>query len=209
MAIKRKTEEEASSLPQSFLNQVRRAFSFQAIAGKYEEVYKAEKGEILSYLESNFDGVEVVSGKALKTEYGSIVFKTTDYHSVDSEKIEDMIKTGAVSLSSILAIAKIDAKKLAVVIGEKRAAEITTTKTTESISMTATPDFKAEIDKAFSLETGASKAAPEAPAPKAPKPLKPLKDVVAAPSKLTSLEKAKLAASKSKVDTDLDAILGS
>lgn len=203
MAIKRKKETSNVAMPAEFLGQVRRAFSYQQISANYKDAFDEEKKSILTYLETNDDGVEATAGKALKTEYGSLTFKTTTYHSVDMEKIEQMIKSGEVSLTSVLALAKIDATGLKTLIGEKKFSAISSSKATESLAMSATPDFKAEVEKMFSLETGSTPVSKSAPVKvEVPKKVAPKKA-------LSSLEKAKLAQSKSDVDSDLDAILGS
>ena len=232
MAIKRKdTTGTAPSLPSDFLAHCRKAFSLQQISGLYKDGFDAEKGWLLEYLEKNTEGVSIEAGKAIKVPEGQLVFKTTVRFDIDTAKLEAMVKAGEISLATVLAVASFSAEKLKTALGEPRFATLATPKPSESLALTATPDFKREVEETFSTRSlvpepalptfpAAMEAASAEPAPKFMRKPKADPAPVADPVRVaaerkevsSSLEKAKAAAAKGKaksvqVQDDLDAIL--
>jgi hypothetical protein len=233
MAIKRKdTTGAAPSLPSDFLAHCRKAFSLQQISGLYKDGFDAEKGWLLEYLEKNTEGVSIEAGKAIKVPEGQLVFKTTVRFDINTAKLEELVKAGEISLATVLAVATFSAEKLKTALGEARFGTLATPKPSESLALTATPDFKREVEETFSTRSlvsepalptfpAAMEAASAEPAPKAftrkpkvdPAPVADPARVAAERKEVSSsLEKAKAAAAKGKaksvqVQDDLDAIL--
>jgi hypothetical protein len=211
MVIKKKDEIQASALPEKFESMVKKAASYQIISSKYEELFKESKGEIVVYLEHNDDGVNVETGKALKTSVANVIYKSRDNWTIAVDKIEKMIEKGELSLSTVLNIAKIDAKKLKDCIGEAKFTTLAVNEPSSYLAITATPDFKAEVAEMFGGEV--KKEETEKQVEKIKEEKKPAKkeDVK------DSLKKAKAAAKTAKpskreaaaktIEDDLDEIL--
>lgn len=215
MAIKRKGQEPTGpNLPAQFQEHVTKAFTLQQIRDKYDDAFKGEKEWIVGYLEKNQDGVEVTQGKALKVEHGQLIYTSRDNWKIDLDQIEAMITRGEMTVATLLQIASINATKLKTMIGDSKFAKLATNSPTESLTMKADAEFKAEIDQMFDVETSlgsevsasreaARKDIQAIEAPKA-KEVFPVK-------KSNSLAKAKAAQAKTtptiSVDADLDAIL--
>lgn len=209
MAIKRKTEAaQAPSLPAEFLDRTRKAFTLQAIAGKYEEAFKGEKEWIVGFLEST-DEISVTQGEGIKTPDGLVNFKSRDNWKIDTLAIADMIAKGELNIATILEISSINAKKLQDVLGKARFEKVAVNAPSEHLALTATPDFKASIEREFNLGLAGVPHGGETE-----------KELVkpAAPSLDESVAKATAAAAKAKKfskkkptdatpESDLDAIL--
>lgn len=214
MAIKRKGQEPTvPSHPVEFQSRVTKAFTLQQIRDKYDDAFKGEKTWIVDYLENNQDGVEVTQGKALKVENGQLIYTSRDNWKIDLEQIEGMIARGELTVATLLQISSINATKLKTMVGEAKFAKLATNSPTESLTMKADAEFKAEIDGLFDVEASLGEPAPkvktQTPAPTVSAPVEPFK----VKSSGNSLAKAKAAAAKSAplatgdVDADLDAIL--
>jgi len=221
MAIKRKNTSAptGAGLPSDFLAHCRKAFSLQQITGLYEGGFKAEKTWLLEYLEHNTAGVTIESGKSIKVPEGQLVFKTTTRFDIDTAKLEELVKSGEISLATVLSVATFSGEKLKTALGERRFADLATPKTSEALALTATPDFKREVEETFSsrslvpepaLPTFPAAMEEQTAAEPAPKFTRKPKAEIPAPVQ-SSLEKAKAAAAKAKagssVKDDLDDIL--
>lgn len=214
MAIKRKGQDPTGpDHPAEFQNHVTKAFTLQQIRDKYDGAFKDEKEWIVGYLENNEDGVEVTQGKALKVEHGQLIYTSRDNWKIDVDKIQEMVLDGTLTLTTLLQIASINAKKLKDMLGEAKFAKVATNEPTESLTMKADAEFKTEIDRMFDVETsiGTNISEGREAARKDLQAIEPPKAKVDPFKVKSSLAKAKAAQAKplakGDVDADLDAIL--
>ena len=193
MAIIKKTKSEGPTIPQTLAALVERAARFQTISGLYEDGFRAVKERIVAYLSENPDGFSVEMSKGVKTEVATIIYQSRENWSINTDMIVDMVKTGALSLETVLNIAKIDAKKLRDCVGNEKFATLATSSSTEYLTVKPIPAFKAQIEAAVSLDVEPTTAStsPAPAAPKASAPAKPATPKAPAP----------------QADADLDSIL--
>lgn len=213
MAIKRKDDQKKTQeLPEKFSALCLKSFSLQAIAKRYEDQFKESKGELVEYLETNEDGMDVDLGKGIKCDQGMIIYTTRNNYKINTDLIIEMIKDGAVSLETILGLATLNAEKLKVAIGETAFNVVATNAPTESLTLRASAEFKALCEDKFIQESKpAPKAIPAEPAKQepAPKAKKKSEPKAVDDSKAKALAAAAKLKSKSKTpEQDLNDILG-
>lgn len=151
MAIVDPKKSSAPSLPADFLARCRKAFSLQAVAARFEDAFKGEKGWLADFLKTSTE-VTVETGKGLLTPFGTVVWKSRDNWAIDTAKVEAMIASGELSLPTLLAISSINAIKLKDSIGAQRFEKLAVNRPTEHLSLSATADFKAEVEGLFDLD---------------------------------------------------------
>ena len=226
MAIKRKTDVGTNALPKKLEGLLLKGFSFQAIRDNYEDAFKAVKGDVVSYLNSNPDGFDADLGKGFKCDQGTVIYQARANWNFDKDKIIELVKSGKITMETLVNLASFNAEKLKTAIGEPTFNSLATNAPTESLTFRGSSEFKAECAEKFSSLMPEAPVAPvksptpvtdsikrelEAIEPKVePKKAAP----VAKASKSDSLAKAKAAslAAKAKLksaDQDLDDILDS
>jgi len=204
MTINRGGKKDSNSVPQKLDEILIRAFTDQALSSKYEDLFKADKGEIIAYLEKNDDGFEIDMGKGFKCDQGSVIYTSRANWKFDTDKILELVESGHVTLATILNACNFSAEKLKTAIGESKFSGLASQTSTEYLTLRASSEFKTKVEEQFNPSEASAPAAPKvAPKPKA-EPKTDSKSKLAA-AKL-AVEKAK---SKSKsADDDLADILG-
>jgi hypothetical protein len=226
MAIKLKKEQDKNQLPAKLDKLLLQGFSFQQIAAKYEEAFKTTKGEIEEYLESNDDGFDLTE-KTIKCDQGSVTYVERTSYDYDKDAIVELVKSGAVTLETLIGLATFPAEKMKVALGESNFKSVATEKTSTYLTLKASADFKEECDRKFAdilpkeekrdfseaekVVAKAEKAVVAAPKKEAPKAKAPKKEKLD-----EAIEEAKRArelasaskAPKASVEDDLNAILG-
>jgi hypothetical protein len=226
MAIKRKENQGTSALPEKLEGLLLKGFSFQAIRDNYEDAFKAVKSEVVQYLEKNDDGFDADLGKGFKCDQGTVIYQARANWNFDKDKIIELVKTGKMTIETLVNLASFNAEKLKTAIGEPTFNAIATNAPTESLTFRGSSEFKAECAEKFSgLVPIVEPSEEEEMKPKIEKAMKraekegipasKAKELIAARlEEKSSLAKAKAAAAlaKSKVksaDQDLDDILKS
>jgi len=221
MAIKLKKSQEKPSLPAKLDKLLLQGFSFQQISAKYKDAFDATKEEIESYLESNDDGFDLEE-KTFKCDQGSVTYVERTSYEYDKDQIVELVKSGAVTLETLIGLATFSAEKLKVALGETNFSKVSTEKTSTYLTLKASAEFKEECDRKFEdilpkreeVEVEAPKKAEPKKAKAEPKKEEPKVDIEkakrsAALAKSLSSEKPKKKASvELSVDEDLEAILG-
>lgn len=207
MAINR-GKKEASGVPEKLANMLLPAFTHQALAKKYDDIFSDEKKDIVAYLEKNDDGFEIEMSKGFQCDQGQVIYQSRSNWKFDTDKILALVESGHVTLATLVNACSFNAEKLKTAIGEKEFGSLATQSSTEYLTMKANAEFKAKVDEQFGSVTAEVKA--EKPAKVE---TKVEAKVEAKPAKSDSLAKAKAAAAKAKsksksADQDLEDILG-
>jgi len=192
MAINR-NKDEKKSIPTRLGEMLLKAFTLQSVIDVYDEAYKASRGDVVKYLESNTDGFEIGMGKgeSVECEHGKFGYQQRSNWSYDKDRIIELVKSGALSVETLVNLASFPAEKLKTAIGEKEFNALATNKPTESLVLTATSEFKEGVREKFDGLVSVTVPTEEKAVKKAEKPK-------AEPKKK---------ASKKSAEDDLDAIL--
>lgn len=212
MAIKEKQKKKSDiTLPPKMHNLAYKAFAFGVMEKKYGESFKDGKVELMDYLTSNTDGINIDVSSTLPTPFGSITLTERNNYTLDKDAIEGLVTSGKLSLRSLCELASINAEKLRGVIGDKEFDKISESSQTRFLTLKASSDFKAKFDdvtmvaeSTSTVETGQPTPTP-APEKKEPEKKEPKKFDRKKSAKSIAAEVAEAEVSTSD---DLDAILG-
>lgn len=209
MAIKRKTDKAEAGVPAKLNALVLEAATYAVVSKQYEEAAKEVKTGIVEYLEKNDDGFTCEMGKGFRTDSALVVMKTTTRWDVDRAALKALIDDGEITIDTILNIATFAGEKLKDCLGS-RFETICTAKTSDSLAITPTPEFKATTAEQFPVRVSMIETPPAKPAPKIevePESKEGVKDAIAKASKpAKAAPKAKVAKS---ADDDIESILNS
>jgi hypothetical protein len=213
MAIKIKATEHKESYPARLVAIARKAFETSTVSKMFDELAKAARGEIKSYLEDNDDGFDLTS-KTLKFDEGSITWTERGTTKFNKDQIMELIESGAISLVSVLEASNFADAKMKVALGSHYDSCVESRSVTEIITVKPTAEFKEQIHAGFGNKADAPKA--EKPAKKKSFKRKSKEEKAFSEPAISdddieaSLAKVNKAAKKSKpksVNEDLDAIL--
>lgn len=214
MAIKRKSEVSGPSVPAKLNALVQEAATYAVLSKQYEDAAKDVKTGLVAYLESNDDGFTCELGKGFRTDCALVVMKTTTRYDVDRAALKALIDAGDITVDTILNIATFAGEKLKDCLGT-RFSDICTPKTSESLAITPTPEFKAKVAEECPIGQVVShrESEPAKPAVKVevePESKEGVKDAVAAAKAVAKPAKAApKPVVKTEVDEDLESILNS
>jgi hypothetical protein len=158
MAIKRAKSSSVGAFPAAFMDIAKRVFTIKVVADCWADLSKEGRGELLQYLETNTDGVEVEASKALKTELGNVTVKVRKSHDYDKDKIADLVESGKLNIHTIINAAKFSDKDMVSILGSSFD-DIATPKQTEYIELRPSSEFKADV--AATINFGNLTAEPE------------------------------------------------
>lgn len=201
MAIKREKKAESNSLPEKLSKLLEKGFTEQFMSARFEELFKETKTEVVEYLENNEDGFDADLGKGFKCDQGTVIYTSRSTISVDKDKLIELVKSGRVSLEQVLAtVSTFKNEDLEKTLSTPVFKEISTSKSSESLTFRGSAEFKAKLDEEFGSKP--------APAPLVTKAAVSKEDAAAKAKAAEAV--AKLAKKKASVsaDADLDAILG-
>lgn len=209
MAINREKEKSGTGLPSRLADMLLRGFTFQALRDQYDSAFTDTKGEVKGYLEKNDDDFNVDMGKGFKCDQGSVCYKSTTRYDIDKDKLTELVKSGKVTIETIMSIANFGADNLKKALGEAAFSTLATPKTSESLAFTATPDFKASVADKFGGMTDPEPVDVKKELKAIPEEAKPEKKESAKDSvaRIKAASKGKAKATK-EADDELDAILG-
>lgn len=218
MAIReKKNQSEFTELPNELDQLVRKGFTEQFMSGKFEELFKETKAEVLALIEKS-DEIELTKSTSLKTKYGSINLVEINKKTIDKDALFEHLQTlPKEKILALLAnaVSTFNNDNLEKELSREVFEKIATVNSFDQFKFTATSDFKAQCEAEFAGTT-------PAPTPKvAAKEMKVKVDKkqVEDAAKENAAKKAKEAAAKAKAlsskkkpaktaDDDLDAILG-
>ena len=151
MAIRKKDEVKATAqLPAKLQSLATKAFGEQFLQKKFEDHFKATKSEIEEYLETNSDGFSIDTGKATACEEGTFNYIERTTITVDKDKLIEMVANKEISLAQILAcVSTFKNEDLEKAITTSRFKEITTSKTSASLTLKANREYKAKMEAEF------------------------------------------------------------
>jgi hypothetical protein len=199
MAIKKKEERSQFNLPAKLQNLVTKAFGEQFLKDKFEKKFKDTKADMEAYLSSNEDGFDIEAGKSVKCEEGSFYYTERNTISVDKDALIDLVESGKISLAQVLAcVSTFKNEELEKAISTSKFKEISSVKTSASLTLKANAEYKAKMEADF--EGGFSTPIEEE---KKEEKEESLLDT----SKLKSKKKAIKKVEVEDVDDDLDSIL--
>lgn len=204
--IKKKEEKNKDfQIPKTLDNLLQGGFTATVLEKKYKEVGKEFRGDIFGYLQKNQDGFVVEQSTGFKTEYGSVTVKLRKNYDVDKDKLIEKVKSGDITIETLINLASFNVEKLKPVIGSDSSI-ISEKDPTEFLELRANADFKSMIDNKFDFKIERpEKPKAEIPKPKAEKKADPKADPKASLEKIKAA-KAKMA-KKDNADADLDSIL--
>jgi len=201
MAIKKKEELSKPQIPAKLQALVTKAFGEQFLKTKFEDKFKETKGEIEGYLSSNSDGFDIEAGKSVKCDEGSFYYTETNRVSIDKDKLIDMVTAGEINIAQVLAcVSTFKNEELEKAISSAKFKEIAKTTTSNSLTMKANAEFKAQMEADFEGEGSF----------KTPAPVVEVKKEEPKLLDTSKLKKKKPVAKKVEsedVDDDLDSIL--
>ena len=198
MAIKKK-DEIRQSLPSQLQGFLTKAFGEQFLKTKFEDMFKATKSDIESYLKDNDDGFDIEAGKSVKSEEGMFYYTESDRYAIDKDALIEMIEAGEVTLAQVLTcVSTFKNDELEKAISSKNFAIISKKSVTKSLTLKANAEYKAKLEEDFNDDSfGAA-----------------MKEIEEEPKLLdtSKLKKKKVEKKVSKkkvesVDDDLDSIL--
>ena len=142
MTIKRKTD---VVVPAKLDALVLEAATCAVVSTLHSDAAKSAKEKIVGYLEKNDDGFICEMGKGFSTDFATVVMKTTTNYTADIGKLMKAIKSKEVTIEQILGIASFSGEKLKTLFPGARFDDVAIKKSSESLAITPTPTFKAEV----------------------------------------------------------------
>lgn len=207
MAIKRGPKQANDfNVPAELCEMAESAFTSQQMSDLFKEVFTEDKGNILKFIEHTEEFTLDPSNKTIKIDgCGSITLATRSNVDVDKDKLEELVNSGKINVSTLIQIGSFPAEKLKTVLGDKTLDSISTKRPdTEYLTLKASSEFKEKVRDDFNSEFGLSlKEETKKPA----KNKEPKAKAKKATFKRTKKSEAKKPA-KENIDDDLAAILG-
>lgn len=220
MAIKKKGSKAAApALPARLAELSRKALLSSAYQKAYEAICKPTKEEIKAYIQENSDGftLDLDVSKSFTAAEGRITWTTRETTEVDKDAIIALIKSGKVTLETIIGCANFSQEALKISLGTSYDSAVKPGEPTEFLTLNPSAETKAEvadtIEELFGKALDAS--SPAASVPAASVPVAPISAPVSAPP-VVAVEEKKSRSKKAKAASDvpatgsddLDAILG-
>jgi hypothetical protein len=196
MAIKSKEEKSVPQIPSKLQGLLTKAFGEQFLSDKFDKKFKETKVEIEDFLKAGeFD---ITKGTATPCAEGTFNYVERNTVTVDKDALIEMVESGAVSLAQVLAcVSTFKNEELEKAISTSKFKEISSVKTTASLTLKGSAEYKAKMEADF--EGGFSLPEEKTEVKEEPK----LLDT----SKLKAKKKAVKKVEAENVDDDLDSIL--
>lgn len=204
MAIKLKTNTE-TVLPATLDGIVKAGMEACVLEKEYKATASEKRSEFKAYITKNNDGFDLTE-KTLNTEYGNVTYVERKGYSYDLDKVQELIESGTIALTSLLQCCSFRAKDLEVALGSNFK-DVSELNKTEAIAFKPSNEFKEEV-----LGNPKPVAAPKPAAPVAEKPAEPKPTAESVRASLQALKKKPVKKKTKKVvktaDKELDDILG-
>lgn len=198
MAIKKRTQDDKRMVPNHMRQKAELAFTCQQFADLSKKQYEVQRDELMAEL--NAEGFEIAIGEAIHCDQGKISITETNSYTVDKDKLIDMVKSGKMTLETLIHMANIPVTPLKTALSESDYKDIVSVSQTPSMRLTADASFKEKVAEnfvqIFSVEPKAEKAVEK---PKADKPEKVVKP---------KAEKPKAVKKEKSAEEELAEILG-
>ena len=145
MAINRSSKDDKKSLPAKLTDLLLKGFTLQAVRDNYADAYDASRKDITGYLEHNTDGFEVNLSEGFPCDQGMVIYQSRSNWSYDKDQIIELVKTGKLTVETLISVASFNAEKLKTAIGDTPFNALATNKPTESLTLRATAEFKESV----------------------------------------------------------------